>query len=78
MKLDKIHKIHVPKIKKTSPCWVSQDHGVLGGTLKWTKIDKLRKIHVSKSRGVFVAHKKSPCGMSLDHGVVVGRIHMAT
>ena len=34
-------------------CGKHIDHGVLGGTLKSTKIDKIHKIHAPKFQGVF-------------------------
>ena len=58
-KIDKIHKIHAPKIQgllfpgKKSACGKHIDHGVLGGILKSTKIDKIHKIHAPKFQDEF-------------------------
>ena len=38
---------------KKSACGKHIDHGVLGGTLKSTKIDKIHKMHAPKFQGVF-------------------------
>ena len=61
MNIDKIHKIHAPKIqvcvlgrkkkKKKSACGRLIDHGVLGGTLKSTTHTKLHKMHAPKIQG---------------------------
>ena len=39
--------------KKKGPCGTHIDHGVLGGTLKSTNVDKIQKIHAPKLQGVF-------------------------
>ena len=57
--IDKIHKIHAPKIQgrvfpgKKSASGKHIDHGVLGGTLKSTKNYKIHKLHAPKFQGVF-------------------------
>ena len=41
--------------EKQSACGKHIDHGVLGGTLKSTNIDKIHKIHTPKFQGVFLS-----------------------
>ena len=57
--IDKIHKIHAPKIQgrvfseKKGACGKHIDHRVFGGSLKSTTIDKIHKMHAPNIQGVF-------------------------
>ena len=50
---------------------MSLDHGVLGGILKSTKIEKSTRYMLPKSRGMF-SGKKNACGKHIEHGVLGG------
>ena len=60
---------------KKSPCGMSLDHGVLGGTLKSMKIDNIRKIHAQATQGCDFLIKKNASGRIIDHGVLGGTLN---
>jgi hypothetical protein len=53
---------------------MSLDHGVVGGTLKSMKIDKIHKIHAPNIQGRVFSEKKCACGRHIDHGVLGGTL----